>query len=60
MKLYPKCFDLTCNMLYAINRHYENFVYEITSILSSVLAPYPKEKKFQFKILVKCGKNIKI
>ena len=51
-KLDPKFFHLVYRKLKGQVRLYVFLTSEITSILSSIFGPYPKEKKFQFKILV--------
>ena len=50
-KLHPKCFHLVYRKLEGQVRLYVFFTSEITSILRSVFDPYPKEMKFQIKIV---------
>ena len=50
-KLHPKFRHLVYRKWKGHDRLYVLFASEVTSILKSVFGPYPKEMKFQFKIV---------
>ena len=50
--LHPKFCHLVHSKWIGHVRPYDFFMSEITSIWKSVFGPYPKEKKFQTKILI--------